>query len=86
MARSTSPIASTRRASKATRDMLASRADAQRGYLMAPSGFTCVTCGHHEAAPRTSQFDATDEQEAARIAAVRTAVAQIKTHVAAHTA
>ncbi len=84
MARGESNIASSRRASKPTREMLARRNEARLGYAMVSDGFECITCDHHEDAPRDSRWDASREEEDARIEQVHAAAARIQTHVATH--
>lgn len=64
------------------RERIERQAEQRRGFRMLPDGFGCIRCEHVESAPRQSSYDATDEQEAARRAAVDAAVSAIRAHVA----
>lgn len=72
------------RTDRATRERVARQHEQQRGYSHLPNGFGCLQCSHVEEAPRDSHFDATDEEEATRLASVHAAVEAIKAHVTAH--
>lgn len=76
------------RTDKATRERVARQRDQQRGYAMVSDGFTCVTCEHHEAAPRDERSVhpyGSDEWQAeydANVEARGAAAERIAAHVA----